>query len=130
DVAAPDLDVLVHRRLRLHAHLPGHHTVPAGVDRSGRHVNGPRPLLVAGQLAVQDVPGPEPLVGAVGVGLARVAHGVGAAHCDDLAYLARVAAGHLPGVDAAQAPADQGDGTPRPFGMIENGPGQAGQHRL
>ena len=130
EVTAADFDVLVPLGFRLDAGLPGHHAVKARVHRGGRDADGPGPLIGTRHPGAVRVQVAVALVGAVDVALPRVLQGEGAAQGDDLPDLPGMAARQFPGVDAAQAPADQRYRASGPPGMVEQRTRQPGQHLL
>jgi hypothetical protein len=84
-MAAADLDVLVQRRLRLDAGLPGHDAVPPGVHGRGRNADRPGDLLARGQSPAVGVQVTAAAVGTVGAALPRVGQRERAAQADHLA---------------------------------------------
>src|SRR5215469_903203 len=107
-VRTSHLDVLVQVGLRLNAGLPGDDAVAARVDGGRRHRDG-LPDLLAGRHSRGRVQACPALVGAVGVTLPGVGQRERAAERDHLPDMPRVSPGKFPGVDPAEAPADNRD---------------------
>jgi hypothetical protein len=124
-MTAANLDVVMLRRFRLDAGLPGHDAVQPGVNGRRRDGgDGPGDLIARGQPLAVRVQVIAAKVDTLGAALPRVGQRERAAQGDHLANLLRALAGQLPGVDPAQAPAHHRD---RPAGALRErrqGPGQ------